>query len=280
MAASREEVQGKEAGNPDLTNTINTLKTACEKNWADIKQTHQQLKECQRPHSTSHNPNQQPLLAILKEKERRLRAEIQVAKDTATFTLPNDSQAVAAALSDELRKKVTQLRETRSLVSAQLQELQANIEREKQFEEQLLAVRDKLQEKCRLLEAQEPVENALDAVAQELESKINAAQKTEQKVMKKMAVFVGIHFPIPDQDQVSRSTKDLRPRRHHTNQEMLPLKDILLKLMTKCVESPNDAYMVLDERHWPAYIELLLRCNIVLHHPDDDRRIKLVPFHL
>ena len=50
--------------------------------------------------------------------------------------------------------------------------------------------------------------------------------------------------------------------------------------LCRCVESPNDPYLVLDERHWPAYIELLLRCNIVLQHPDDDRRIKLVPFYL
>ncbi|KAK7469627.1 hypothetical protein BaRGS_00036356 [Batillaria attramentaria] len=268
--------------NPDseTAESISTLKAACEKTWADVKQTQEQLRQCQQPQSTAHFSEQQPLLAILREKERRLRAEIQVAKESRAHTLPNDTEVVAAALNGELQKKVSQLRETKSLITAQLQELQASIEKEKQFEQQLKAVHDKLQEKCQALEAQEPAEDALEAVAQELETKINAAQKTEQTVMKKMAAFVGKHFPVPEQAQASRSSKELRPRRHQTSQETLPLKDILLELMTKCVESPNDPYMALDERHWPAYVELLLRCNIVLQHPDDDRRIKLVPFHL
>ena len=59
-----------------------------------------------------------------------------------------------------------------------------------------------LQEKCNSLESQELPEDAVETVAQELETKINTARKTEQTIMKKMADFVGKHFPVPDPAQV------------------------------------------------------------------------------
>ena len=61
------------------------------------------------------------------------------------------------------------------------------------------------QEKCNSLESQELPEDAVETVAQELETKINAARKTEQTIMKKMADFVGKHFPVPDPVQVGCS---------------------------------------------------------------------------
>lgn len=49
----------------------------------------------------------------------------------------------------------------------------------------------------------EPEESSMEVMTQELENKITAAQKIERTVMKKMAAFVGQHFPLPDQSQVS-----------------------------------------------------------------------------
>ena len=50
--------------------------------------------------------------------------------------------------------------------------------------------------------------------------------------------------------------------------------------MNANADSPNDPYVVVDHRYWPPYIELLLECDIVVRHPADTRRIKLLPFHL
>lgn len=59
------------------------------------------------------------------------------------------------------------------------------------------------QEKCNSLVSTEPAEDAVEVVAQELTSKIDAARETEKLVMKRMAAFVSKHFPLPDQSQVS-----------------------------------------------------------------------------
>ena len=48
---------------------------------------------------------------------------------------------------ENLHKDVVQLKETLSLVESQREELQASIEQEQQYEQQLLAVREKLQVK-------------------------------------------------------------------------------------------------------------------------------------
>jgi hypothetical protein len=42
----------------------------------------------------------------------------------------------------------------------------------------------------------------VEVVAQELEGKINTARHTERTVMRKMAEFVGKHFPVPEPEQV------------------------------------------------------------------------------
>lgn len=65
-----------------------------------------------------------------------------------------------------------------------------------------------------------------------------------------------------------------------TVRNMLSLKDIISELMNKCFDEPNQPYIILDKRYWPPYVELLLRCQIAVRHPDDPRRIKLIPFHL
>ena len=63
-------------------------------------------------------------------------------------------QVVEAALLEDLHKEVMQLKETLSLVDSQRQELQASIEQEQQYEQQLLAVHEKLQVRQGVVESQ------------------------------------------------------------------------------------------------------------------------------
>ncbi|PVD25952.1 hypothetical protein C0Q70_13618 [Pomacea canaliculata] len=259
---------------------IVALKTECETIWSEIQETQQLLQQTQQVYSATRSLDQQPLVAILKEKEKRLKAEIEVLKNSTPRSLSTNSEVIEASLYEDLKQEVIQLQEIQSLVNAQCLDLKDSIEKETQFQQQLLAIQERLQEKCNSLVSTEPAEDAVEVVAQELTSKIDAARETEKLVMKRMAAFVSKHFPLPDQSQVALTSKHLRSHHKKTSLETLPLKDILLELMTKCVESPNDPYLVLDDRYWPAYVELLLRCHIILQHPDDDHRIKLVPFHL
>jgi len=49
--------------------------------------------------------------------------------------------------------------------------------------------------------------------------------------------------------------------------------------MSKCLETPNDAYIDIDDTLWPPYTEMLLRSGLVQRHPTDLHRIRLTPFH-
>lgn len=74
----------------DVESSISHLRVECEKAWDQVKETQQQLDQSRLTTSVAHAANQQPLISILREKERRLRAEIAVTKDVALQTLPND----------------------------------------------------------------------------------------------------------------------------------------------------------------------------------------------
>lgn len=50
--------------------------------------------------------------------------------------------------------------------------------------------------------------------------------------------------------------------------------------MNRSVEAPNDPYIVIDDRYWPPYLQLLVRVGIAQRHPEDDNRVKITPFHL
>lgn len=54
---------------------------------------------------------------------------------------------------------------------------------------------------------------------------------------------------------------------------------VLQTLMNKLFESPHDCYIKILPTHWPPYIQLLLRSNIVQRHPDNCDLIRLVAFH-
>ncbi|XP_076441610.1 centromere protein K-like [Babylonia areolata] len=263
----------------EVDTSLRELRAECEQAWAQVKDRQQQVEQTRRLHSAL-SGDQAPLVAILREKERQMRAEVEVAKELEPQTLPRDAQVTEAALMEDLQREVSQLRETLCLVESQHRELIASLEQEQQCEQELTAVNHKLQERCEGLEGEHPPEDAVETVAQELVSKINQIRQTERSVMKRMAAFVTKHFPVPEPDEVAKVSKDLRSKKQQSKKNTMPLKDILLELMTKCVESPSDPYIELTDRHWPAYIELLLRCNIILQHPDNDRRVKLVPFHL
>lgn len=76
------------------SSSLKSLKAECEKTWEEIKELQKQLVQCQKPHSSAQSPAQQPLIAILKEKERRLKAEIQQILVSPLQTLPSDSQVI------------------------------------------------------------------------------------------------------------------------------------------------------------------------------------------
>ena len=75
----------------DVETSLANLRIECETAWAQVKETQKQLMPVQQTDFTAEASGQQPLITILREKERQLRAEIEVTKNLAPQTLPNDS---------------------------------------------------------------------------------------------------------------------------------------------------------------------------------------------
>ena len=74
----------------DEETSLSHLRAECDQAWAQVKETQQQLDESRHTTSAAQPASQEPLVSILREKERHLRAEIAVTKDLALQTLPND----------------------------------------------------------------------------------------------------------------------------------------------------------------------------------------------
>lgn len=71
---------------------IVALKTECETIWSEIQETQQLLQQTQQVYSATRSLDQQPLVAILKEKEKRLKAEIEVLKNSTPRSLSTNSE--------------------------------------------------------------------------------------------------------------------------------------------------------------------------------------------
>ncbi|XP_064607366.1 centromere protein K-like isoform X2 [Liolophura sinensis] len=118
----------------------------------------------------------------------------------------------------------------------------------------------------------------------DLKKKETLIKKHHKNLMNTMADFLNEYFPPPKPSDVNKTGKH-RTRRQSMRAtdpatELHALKSIIESLMNKCLETPHDAYLTVDDKFWQPYVTLLIRCNIAMFHPEDDKRIKLVPFHL
>lgn len=151
--------------------------------------------------------------------------------------------------------------------------------REQKNATEFLAVNQCLLEEAEKME-QQIMGAGLDDIHQELTESIRAAEKRYNHLMQELMTFVNKHYPLPSPPDLAQAKRKLRNKRQWSLTDLLPFKDILQELMNKCVEEPDNPYVTLDDRYWPPYVEVLLRCNLALRHPEAINKIKMVPFHL
>ncbi|XP_045170888.2 centromere protein K-like [Mercenaria mercenaria] len=219
---------------------------------------------------------------ILREKCKQMKAQIDNPKEAELMSLPDNEELQFHALKEDLVRKAAQYQECFAFLNVQRKELVEDMEREEKTNEELKAVVKAAEMK---LEETIHEKHTKSEVVRRLETKCSKLDKANSKAWKEMSAFLDEHYPLPDQDAFTKVKKKVHVGGvEDVNlirlENLKPLKAIVKELMTACVDTPNDPYIVTDHQYWPPYVDLLLQVDIALRHPDDWKRVKLMPFHL
>ena len=244
----------------------------CEAKWLELQKLQRAITEVKVPTAAV---GDNALSTVLHTKELHLRAHKALLRDSKPDPPVTRPTIQLELLNSDLADSVTQITDTLSLVKTQKKEIEAEIKRETKvngmLKELQSALTSKLDEATRNSLTERILLQRLDDRDKKATAESIALSNTTQR-------FVKDNFPIPEADQLKEWGKKNRSRRR--SMRLLSLSDIVEELINLCLERPHDPYMELEYLHWPPYVELLLRNGIALKHPNDDHRIKLVPFHL
>ncbi|KAK2168661.1 hypothetical protein LSH36_15g13045 [Paralvinella palmiformis] len=258
------------------------LKEHCEEMWKEVKQLQAKLVKIRHQDHSPVTSNASPVLDIYLARQKRLIAQIAVMKGKNPSKLPDNEVIQFECVKEELEKSVGGLQDTLALVRSEQKEVDSEIEKEEHFKVEVEQVKTVLQEKLNeALRQQQAGDNAI--LIREMQRKELALKKHCKKIMRHMAEFVQKHFPEPNESQLAKWRKQHTPTADDSslnNVEVLPLIRILQDLLNQCIDSPHNAYIDIDNRFWPPYVELLVRTGIALRNPHNTQQIRLTPFHL
>ena len=241
----------------------------CEQIWRDIQDTHHRLASHKEDDPPVGIDNSNARLKILQYKQKKLQAQIEYIKNRDPEVVSKDLQFVEARLLSDMKKNTAQLQQTLKILKEQRAEIAGDIAWKRKLLEEQKAIQKSLEEKLQALDLQENDEQE-NSVLAELEAKKKEANQYHMTVMNQLGKFLATHFPTPNDD----SEEGLGQERRYWS-----LQRIIEALMNRLFESPHDPYIKILPVHWPPYIELLLRSNIILRHPENCDLIKLVAFH-
>lgn len=189
---------------------------------------------------------------------------------------PSSEKIHIGTLIHEYEQNIEELQLTLSALRSQRKVLAADVSKELDVNGQLNKVKTALTNK---VQEQNTRKNPTDSYKQQLEDRLKSAKKQGKEMRTSLGTFINKHFPLPTQEVVNEARRKLRSSESNCTENLSSLKSILEDLVNKCMEDPNDPYIDVDSI-WSPYVELLLRCQIVTRHPDNNAKIKLVPFHL
>ncbi|XP_029913016.1 centromere protein K [Myripristis murdjan] len=114
------------------------------------------------------------------------------------------------------------------------------------------------------------------SVLQDTKVKIQKMKHYQERLMESLGDVLESHFPLPREDAAASKKKKGIPQ--NINEDLISLNEILELMMNKVLETPHDPYVTIDDTFWPPYIEMLLRYNIAVRHPENNFRIRLETF--
>ncbi|NXX36840.1 CENPK protein, partial [Nicator chloris] len=174
----------------------------------------------------------------------------------------------------QLQKVKNDLEMVLSTVRSKNKQLEEDLKREEQWYEeqkQMVDTLNKIEEETNTQVEQTSTKSEFD----ELKSKILKLKTYKKELLSALGEFVDEHFPPPEKGENTKKMKfSAEPA-----VELITLQEILEILINKLMTTPHEPYVTINESFWPPYVELLLRCGMVVRHPEDSNRMRLRAFH-
>ncbi|NWT78266.1 CENPK protein, partial [Lanius ludovicianus] len=174
---------------------------------------------------------------------------------------------------EELQKVKNDLEMLLSTVRSKNKKLEEDLKREQQWcqeQEQMLDTLNKNEEETKTQVEQPSTKRGL-----ELKNKIMKLKAYKKELLSALGEFLDEHFPLPEKgENTEKKNSSAEPA-----VELITIQEVLEILMNKLMTTPHEPYVTINESFWPPYIELLLRCGMVLRHPEDPERLRLEAFH-
>ncbi|NWW19941.1 CENPK protein, partial [Falcunculus frontatus] len=173
-----------------------------------------------------------------------------------------------------LQKVKNDLEMVLSAVQSKNKKLEEDLKREQQWceeQEQVLDTLNKTEEETKTQVEQPSTKREFD----ELKNKIMKLKSYRKKLLSALGEFLDEHFSLPEKVANTENKKSSA----EPAVELITVQEVLEILINKLMTTPHEPYVTINESFWPPYIELLLRCGIVLRHPEDPKRLRLEAFH-
>ncbi|GFR66481.1 centromere protein K-like [Elysia marginata] len=264
---------------------LEDVKEQCSQDWQQVKKLHAELQSAvSKPVVIT-----EPLLPVLEETEKRLKAELQGIRERELSTIPQNPELQKIVLKQaeqqslqEYKETVAFLRATRTDAVESLNKSEAEFAHLQQINEEmkkeLLAFQETEQEQRENSSLEALQLNARDVSKTSVDEYEFSASKILSVTMSHFhKLEINQKCPPPEPGQVRRTlneSQDVDPN------QIMDMKRMLGRLIEQSLNSPEQPYVDLDHRFWPAQVEFLLQCQLIVQHPDNPRKIKLVPFHL
>ncbi|NXM44888.1 CENPK protein, partial [Gymnorhina tibicen] len=175
---------------------------------------------------------------------------------------------------EELQKVKNDLEMVLSTVRSKNKKLEEDLKREQQWceeQERLVDTLNKTGEETNTQIEQPSTKRGFD----ELKNKIQELKTYKKELLSALGEFLDEHFPLPEKGENTKNKNSSA----EPAVELITMQEVLEILINKLMTTPHEPYVTINESFWPPYIELLLRCGMVLRHPEDPKRLRLEAFH-
>ncbi|KAJ1964144.1 hypothetical protein IWQ62_003013 [Dispira parvispora] len=222
---------------------------------------------------------------ILLAEEKRLQIEINRLKELNDRGLPphSDIPDLSTAVL-KLQEEIHDLNETIANVQGHVQQLRTDIAQDRTLWQETESLESALQ--SALATHKSPTGDGLmETLLQEKKDRLKHTRQQSTQIMGELLRFLQAHYPPVTLEEHPTRAKRSRSMTADSAVTTPPvtsfsLADLLEDLMNLSVSSPGNPYYSLQTgQYWEPYVDLLLKAGVIIHHPQDVSRIKLVEFH-
>nr|XP_021147898.1 centromere protein K isoform X2 [Columba livia] len=219
-------------------------------------------------------------LSMLMTRVRALSVEFRQWQTRCPELISTNPDVLVKLGKQELQKVENDLKMMLSTVASKNRRLEEDLKREQQWledQEQILHVLNGIEHEIKAQDeeiSQESISSKKELLC-ELQNKMLQLKTSKKDLLNTLHKFIEEHFPLPRKDGIAANKNP-----SEQPAELITLNEIIEILVSKLTDTPHEPYVTINDSFWVPYIELLLRCGIVLRHPEDPKRIRLEAFHI